>query len=96
MGHRVTFYEKDVPYYARHRDFRELPYCNLVLYSDWETVRRDALTHAAESDVAIVASYCPEGASISDEVLGLQRPLKVFYDLDTPVTLDSLRSGAPV
>ncbi len=23
LGHRVTFYERDVPYYARHRDFTQ-------------------------------------------------------------------------
>jgi len=86
LGHSVRFYEKDVPYYARHRDFDELPYCDLVLYSSWELIRHDALAHARESDVVMVASYCPEGARISDEVLGLGRPLKVFYDLDTPVT----------
>jgi spore maturation protein CgeB len=86
LGHRVRFYEKDVPYYARHRDFRELAYCELVLYPDWATIYRDALSHAADSDVVITASYCPEGARISEEVLGLSRPLKVFYDLDTPVT----------
>jgi spore maturation protein CgeB len=27
------------------------------------------------------------------EILGLSRPLRVFYDLDTPVTLASMRSG---
>ena len=66
LGHDVRFYERDVPYYARHRDFAELPYCTLVLYPDWESVRTDALAQAAESDVLMVASYCPEGARISD------------------------------
>lgn len=87
LGHKVRFYEKDVPYYARHRDFNQVPYCDLVLYPDWETVRREALAHAAGSDAVVVASYCPEGARISDEILCLGRPLKVFYDLDTPITL---------
>lgn len=87
LGHDVRFYEKDVPYYARHRDFAELAYCQLVLYPDWNTVRQDALAHAAESDVVMVASYCPEGAWISDEIVALEKPLKAFYDLDTPVTL---------
>lgn len=86
LGHQVRFYEKDVPYYARHRDFRQLPYCDVVLYSDWQRIRREALAHAGESDVVMTASYCPEGSRISDEVLALARPLKVFYDLDTPVT----------
>ncbi len=86
LGHRVRFYEKDVPYYARHRDFQSLSYCDLVLYSDWDTMRHEALTHAAESDVVMVASYCPEGERISEEIFALTQPLKVFYDLDTPVT----------
>ncbi|ABF39309.1 conserved hypothetical protein [Candidatus Koribacter versatilis Ellin345] len=92
LGHSVTFYEKDVPYYACHRDMAELPYCELVLYPEWSIVRHFALKQAAESDVVIVASYCPEGARIADEVLGLRRPLKVFYDLDTPVTLANFQS----
>ncbi len=25
QGHRVTFFERDVPYYAAHRDVTELP-----------------------------------------------------------------------
>jgi spore maturation protein CgeB len=86
MGHRVRFYEKDAVYYARHRDFYHAPYGELVIYEDWDAVREEAMAQAAASDVVLVASYCPEGARISNEVLDLARPLKVFYDLDTPVT----------
>lgn len=93
MGHIVRFYEKDVPYYARHRDVAEPTYCELVLYPEWQVVRRSALQHAAECDVVIVASYCPEGARISDEMLDLAGPLKAFYDLDTPVTLAKFAEG---
>ena len=93
LGHNVTFYEKDVPYYARHRDFSALPYCDLVLYEDWSTVRRDALARSADSDVVMVASYCPEGTRICDDVLDLHHPLKAFYDLDTPVTFAQFDSA---
>ena len=92
-GHDVTFYERDVPYYAKHRDFNDCSYCNLILYSDWESVRTGALDHAANSDAVICASFCPDGARVIDEVLDLPRPLKVFYDLDTPVTLAALEKG---
>lgn len=95
-GHRIVFYEKDVPYYASHRDLTECDYCDLVLYSDWEGIRKHALADAAESDVVLTASYCPQGAHINDEVLELARPLKVYYDLDTPVTLAKLRGGSEV
>ena len=92
-GHHVVFFEKDVDYYARRRDFERCEYCNLVLYRDWESVREQALACAAESDVALVASYCPQGAQIADEILELPGPLHVYYDLDTPITLAQLAAG---
>lgn len=91
--HQVTFFEKDVEYYYWRRDFTECDYCNLVLYGDWEQVRAAALAQAAESDVVIVGSYCPDGARIADEVLALSGPLHIFYDLDTPITLANLDLG---
>ena len=91
-GVRAVFYEKDVPYYAAHRDLTTSPFCELKLYSSWDQVRRTALQDARDSDIVITASYCPEGARISDEVLALDRPLHVFYDLDTPITLNALAS----
>jgi len=93
LGHRVHFFEKDVPYYSSRRDFRPGDYCDLTLYPDWDTVRDRALAVAAESDVVITASYLPEGRRINNEVLNLAHPLRVFYDLDTPVTLEHLRRG---
>lgn len=93
LGHRVTFYERDVPYYARHRDFTQWEYCDLKLYASWDAVRREALAEAAASDVVMTASYVPEGARIADELLALHGPLRVFYDLDTPVTLQQLKQG---
>jgi len=93
LGHRVTFYERDVPYYARHRDLPECAYCDLKLYESWETIRKEALAEAGSSDVVITASYVPEGAAIADELLALDGPLRVYYDLDTPVTLNRLATG---
>jgi len=93
LGHRVVFFEKDVDYYALRRDFDRWDYCELVLYDNWEGVRERALACAAGSDVAMVASFCPQGARIADEVLDLAGPLHVFYDLDTPITLANLRYG---
>jgi spore maturation protein CgeB len=92
-GVDLVFYENDAPYYARHRDFSSCEYCDLKLYSDWRAVRTHALRHASESDIVVVGSYTPEGACISDDLLTLARPLHVFYDLDTPVTLNRLSQG---
>jgi spore maturation protein CgeB len=91
LGHTVHFFEKDVPYYSARRDFESCDYCELTLYPEWTTVREQALTVAADSDVVITASFLPEGKRINHEVRDLARPLHVFYDLDTPVTLANLR-----
>ena len=93
QGVDVVFYERDVPYYAKHRDFDGCDYCELMLYSDWDAVRQRALAQAKAADVVVTASYLPEGARISQELLQLQRPLHVFYDLDTPITLSRLPRG---
>ncbi|HSM87955.1 MAG TPA: glycosyltransferase [Candidatus Limnocylindrales bacterium] len=93
MGHEIHFFEKDVPYYRARRDFDTSDYCRLTFYEDWRQIRRQALAHAAESDVVITASYLPEGARINNDVLELGRPLRVFYDLDTPVTVTKMEYG---
>ena len=95
-GHRVVFFERDVPYYAAHRDVTEMPGVELRLYADWREVRADAARALAAADVGVVTSYCPDGVAASELVLSSQAPRRVFYDLDTPVTLDSLRAGRPV
>lgn len=92
-GVRVTFYENDAPYYARHRDFESCSFCDLRIYVEWNEVRSEALREAGNSDIVVTASFTPSGARVSNEVLCLARPLHVFYDLDTPVTLSHLDHG---
>src|SRR5919109_2749438 len=60
-GHRIVFFERDVPYYAAHRDLYEIPGGELVLYSEWEDVLPVARRHLASADVGMVTSYCPDG-----------------------------------
>lgn len=95
-GHRVAFFERDVPYYAASRDMHELPGGRLVLYTEWPGIVSSAMAELSDADAAIVTSYCPDGVAATDAVLDSAVPLSVFYDLDTPVTLDHLRAGAPV
>ncbi len=94
-GHEVTFFERDVPYYAQHRDLNELPGGRLVLYRDWENVRAQASEALRLADCGMVTSYCPDGIAASELVLGAD-VVRVFYDLDTPVTLSQLRHGRSV
>ncbi|MBV9173093.1 MAG: glycosyltransferase [Chloroflexi bacterium] len=90
QGHQSTFFERDVDYYAAHRDLARPEFCELVLYGEWPPQQaRQALANA---DVAIVTSYCPDGLAACELILGTPRTLHVFYDLDTPVTLEALES----
>jgi spore maturation protein CgeB len=92
-GWNVVFFERDVPYYAENRDLHALPDGELVLYSDWLDIRAAARRQIADADVAVVTSYCPDGLAASELVLAAPSALRVFYDLDTPVTLAHLRDG---
>src|SRR5215204_762312 len=89
--HEVIFYERDVPYYAGARDYYEIPGGTLVLYNDWEEVQSRASRDIADADVAIVTSYCPDAIAATAVVVQGRNVLRVFYDLDTPVTLGRLR-----
>lgn len=96
QGHRIVFFERDVPYYAGHRDLRELPGTDLVLYADWAEALPRARRELADADVGMVTSYCPDGVAATDLVLSSPAGRTVFYDLDTPVTLARLRAGETV
>jgi spore maturation protein CgeB len=96
MGHQIVFYERDVPYYANMRDLHEIPGGRLELYAHWDDIRQRALVDVGDADVAIITSYCPDGIAATDIVLARARGLRVFYDLDTPITLARLEAGEPV
>jgi spore maturation protein CgeB len=95
-GHAVTFVERDLPFYAAHRDLVALPGLELVLYDEWSAVRARVSRALEAADVAIVTSYCPDAASATDAVLEASPALRVFYDLDAPVTLERLERGEAV
>lgn len=96
-GHRVTFFERDTPYYAAHRDLHALPEGgDLILYADWADVAAQARRAVAGCDVAMVTSYCPDALAATALVAGSPAPIRCFYDLDTPVTLARLQAGETV
>lgn len=95
-GHQVIFFERDVPYYAAHRDLAQLPCGELILYSDWTSATPLAKRHLADCDTAMVTSYCPEGREASELIGDSPATLKTFYDLDTPITLARLDAGEEV
>ena len=95
QGHQVLFFERDVPYYASHRDLSSPENYRLVLYADWASVRSRAETGVRDADVAIVTSYCPD-AQVASDLVRDSSAVKVFYDLDTAVTMETLRAQGSV
>jgi spore maturation protein CgeB len=95
-GNEVVFFERDVAYYREHRDVQRLAgRSRLRLYPGWDEVRDEAERTLGEADAAIITSYCPDGRAAAELVLGW-RGTRVFYDLDTPVTLRRLEAGDDV
>jgi spore maturation protein CgeB len=95
-GHHVTFFERDVPYYAAHRDLTALPGGALELYDDWDDALPRARAALAAADVGMVTSYCPDALDATRLVYDAPLAARAFYDLDTPVTLARLDAREPV
>jgi spore maturation protein CgeB len=96
-GHTVHFFERDVPYYARYRDYEEMPAgSRLYLYEEWENAIPLARRSLAEADASMVTSYCPDAIAASELAAESPVPLRTFYDLDTGVTLRKFAAGDPV
>ncbi len=92
-GHRVTFLERDKPWYRDHRDFASAPYCDLIFYDSLGQLEAIHGGLIARADVVMVGSYVPEGVAVGRLVQASARGLRAFYDIDTPVTLAKLRRG---
>lgn len=90
MGHKVIFFEKDVPYYSSNRDLTEPEGAELVLYNTWEEIRARAKRELGDADAGIITSYCPDAVKASEMLLASKTAVRCFYDLDTPVTLKAL------
>jgi spore maturation protein CgeB len=92
-GHEVLFLERDVPWYAAHRDMPNPVFCATRLYPDLATLQRLYASAVAEADAVILGSYVPDGAEVGAWVCRTARGVKAFYDIDTPVTLAKLGRG---
>lgn len=94
-GHTLTFYERDVPYYAETRDLTTLPAgARMRLYESAEAICDEAVRELAHADLALCTSYCPDGAVAAEWILSSLAGVKAFYDMDTPVTLKALGDPA--
>lgn len=89
-GHKVTFMERDVPWYASNRDLNDFSYCNTILYNDLAQLREKYTGTIKNADLVIIGSYVPEGVEAGKFVVETATGITAFYDIDTPVTLAKL------
>jgi spore maturation protein CgeB len=88
-GHDVLFLERDVPWYAAHRDF-DADYVRVYRSIDeLRAYERDV--RAAE--LVVVGSFVPDGIAVGEWALATARGPVAFWDIDTPVTAEQLAAG---
>ncbi len=92
-GHSVTFFEHDLEWYRSNRDLPEPDFCSVKIYDRWAEAQSVARRELADADVGIVGSYFPDGIQAIDELLQSPAAVKAFYDIDTPITVNSLREA---
>jgi spore maturation protein CgeB len=92
-GHVVTFYERDLPWYAENRDMPQPPCARTRLYESVDDLHALARGDVREADLVIVGSYVPDGVPVGDWVTRTATGVTAFYDIDTPVTLARLGRG---
>lgn len=93
QGHRVTFLERDVPWYAGNRDLPNPPWCRTHLYDSVADLKDRYIALVRHADAVIVGSYVPDGVEVGAWVQEVACGTVAFYDIDTPVTLAKLERG---
>jgi spore maturation protein CgeB len=89
-AHQVVFLERDVPWYASHRDLSEPDFCELFYYDEIDDMVETHAERIEAADAVIVGSYVPSGIELIDKLIDLGPRLFCFYDIDTPITLAAL------
>ena len=92
-GNRVTFLERDVPWYANNREFEHAPYCDIALYNSLSELNERFADLIRDADAVVVGSYVPEGIAVGRWVNSVAQNVTAFYDIDTPITLSDLTKG---
>ncbi len=88
-GHEVLFLERDVEWYAAHRDLPDPDFCRLAYYDSLQGLD-EWREEIAGADAVMVGSYVPDGIAVGRFVQDHARGVTCFYDIDTPVTLARL------
>ena len=92
-GHKITFLERDVPWYSENREFDQVPYCEIGLYNSVSELQDRWADPIGQADVVVLGSYVPDGIAIGNWLASVPHNVAAFYDIDTPVTLPNLEAG---
>jgi spore maturation protein CgeB len=93
-GHKIVFFEQDTEWYRNNRDLPNPDFVDVRYFEQWSEALPAARRELDEADIAMVGSYFPHGVKAL-ELAGESRcPAVTFYDVDTPITMSTLRSGA--
>lgn len=91
-GHKLTFLERDKPWYAANRDLPDPPFCKLILYNSVAELKQNYAAIIRTADLVIVGSFVPDGVQVGEFVINHSEGITTFYDIDTPVTLAKMES----
>jgi spore maturation protein CgeB len=89
-GHRVTFLERDLPWYRANRDLPKPPYGRTHIYRSVAALKQRFAALVRDADLVIIGSFVPQGIEVGEWVVRQARGATAFYDIDTPITLQRL------
>jgi spore maturation protein CgeB len=92
-GHDVLFLERDMPWYAAHRDLPVPPWGRTELYTSLGDLHERFEDELRAADLVVVGSYVPEGVAVAEWATSTADGATAFYDIDTPVTVAKLEAG---
>lgn len=91
-GHKVTFLERDLPWYAANRDQPHPVGAQTEVYNSLPELFHRFEPMVKNADLVIVGSYVPEGIALGEWVTCTTEGVAAFYDIDTPVTVERLKA----
>src|SRR5258708_32900095 len=74
-GHKVTFLERDVPWYRDNRDLTAADYCRIELYDTLREVPKRFGQLVANANLVLIGSDVPDGGRLAG---GLTRRSRVI------------------
>jgi spore maturation protein CgeB len=89
-GHDVLFLERSAPWYAQNCDLPQPPWGRTFIYDSFSELTGRFRDELGAADAVMLGSFVPDGAELARWLLRHTQGVKIFYDIDTPITLAKL------